>query len=89
MKCLEKINKSNLSSKMIINNEKLCSLLAYKNIAFPKTFKELKKSDNFIVPYNLKVNEIINPSAKPIGICRISKTDIPLFWRKDKLELKK
>ena len=88
LKCLQRINQSNTSSRMVINNEKLCSILAYKNVEYPKTFKELKKSDNFTVPYNLKTNEIINPCAKPIGIYKISKIEVPLFWKNDILELK-
>lgn len=88
LKCFQRLNQSNTSSKMIINDQKFCSLLAYRNFEYPKTFKKLKKSDNFTIPYNLKTNEIINPCAKSIGICKISKSEVPLYWKSDILELK-
>lgn len=88
MKSINKVNQRSSIMKPIINNFKLCSILAYKNITYPTTIKELVKSENFVIHNNLKTSEIINPKSQPVCIWKVANKTVPLFWKKDVIVLK-
>ncbi|CAL9737638.1 DNA repair protein Rad34p [Monosporozyma servazzii] len=88
MESIDKVNQKSASVKPVFNNFKLCSILAYKNVAYPTTIKELVRSDNFVIATNLKAFEIINPNAKAVCTWKVAHKVYPLYWKKDVIVLK-
>lgn len=88
MASIDKINCKHATIKPVFNNFKLCSILSYKNVTYPTTFKELARSDNFVIATNLKAFEIINPNAKAVCTWKVAHKFYPLYWKKDVIVLK-
>ncbi|CCH60154.1 hypothetical protein TBLA_0C03520 [Henningerozyma blattae CBS 6284] len=72
----------------------LMKQISDKNYTLPKNIKEMKASDNFIIPSLLKQRQVMKPASNSIGSFsyRIANTDMikkePVYWKSDILHLK-
>ncbi|KAL3233910.1 DNA repair protein RAD34 [Nakaseomyces bracarensis] len=70
------------------NNNELMKTIAFKNILLPKSFAEIRRSNNFRSPGTLKKSEIFRDSSKPFTTIKIGKQNEPLYWKNDVLPLR-
>lgn len=82
---LKRINKGKIETA----NYPLMKALAMKNWELPKTLKDIKRSDCFILKSLLKPNQTLKRGSQPINVSdRINLFKEPIHWKCDVLLLK-